>query len=215
MAHARVRAPLIPPDVGHVVAIDQPLVVPNATGSREVDITIARAFMADYRLAAHAANTSNACFGPSAGIWQLLAALRAEGYLQDPAAVAARRYGRYVFECYPNAALIGWLGDRPRYKVRSKNAEAWHEVIEFLRGREDAELRIVNARRAIPRDLAHTKENEDRIDALIAAYSAAWLWRYGFERSVLIGDLEKGYVVTPVNAAMRACLAKSGAAPAA
>jgi len=191
----------------HVIAIDQPLVVRNARGARAVDVALARALMSDYGLGAHAANTSNPCFGPDAGIWSLLRALDAEGYVQDPAAVAVRRPGRYYFECYPNASLVGWLDSRPRYKVRSKDGDAWQRVLSFLGDLRRSELPIVNARSARAEVAAHTKANEDRIDALISAYTAAYLWCHGLERNVIFGDLETGYIVMAVNAATRKLLA--------
>ena len=191
----------------HVIAIDQPLVVRNATGSRLVDVALARALMKDYGLGAHAANTSNPCFGPDAGIWRLLRALDAEGYLQDPSAVAEQRPGRYYLECYPNASLVGWLDSRPRYKVRSKDSDAWQRVLSFLGDLQRSELPIVNARNARAEIAVQTKANEDRIDALFSAYTAAYLWRYGFDRNVALGDLDTGYIVMPVNMATRKLLA--------
>ena len=85
----------------HVIAIDQPLVVPNASGLRPVDRKLAKALMRDYGLGAHAANTSNdACFGPQSGIWSFVESLEREGFEQTPSDVAsrvpARRYLRVL-----------------------------------------------------------------------------------------------------------------------
>ena len=93
---------------------NQPLVVPNEQGSRPVDVQIARALMRDYAVGAHAANRANPCFGDEAGIWRLLGALEARGYVHEPEALGRDRPGRYFFECYPNLAIIGWLGCLPR-----------------------------------------------------------------------------------------------------
>jgi hypothetical protein len=49
----------------------------------------------------------------------------------------------------------------------------------------------------VQENLAQTKPNEDRIDAIISAYTAAYWWRFGTERSTMIGDLTTGYIVTP------------------
>jgi predicted RNase H-like nuclease len=191
----------------HVIAIDQPLVVPNEQGSRPVDVQLARALMRDYAVGAHAANRANPRFGDDAGVWRLLDALEAQGYLHQPGALGRECPGRYFFECYPNLAIIGWLDCLPRYKVRHRDVDAWLRIIDFLRDLSAAKLAIVNASRAIPHDLPQTKANEDRIDALIAAYTAAWHWHYRGERSVVIGDRLTGYIVTPVNPAMRKLLA--------
>jgi hypothetical protein len=40
----------------------------------------------------------------------------------------------------------------------------------------------------------------DQVDALIAAYTAAYWWRFGIRRSTMAGDLKTGYIVTPHSA---------------
>src|ERR1019366_6605462 len=190
----------------HLLAIDQPLVVPNESGSRPVDVTIARALMGQYAVGAHAANRANPCFGDGAGIWPLLDGLGARGYRQVPDAAGLREQGKYFFECYPNLALVGWLDVLPRYKIRHGDREAWGRVVAFLRSLASAEIPIVNAEAVIPSDMEATKANEDRLDALIAAYSAAWHRLLAGARSLVLGDATTGYIVTPVNDTTRSLL---------
>ena len=44
---------------------------------------------------------------------------------------------------------------------------------------------------------AELKHYEDTLDAVICAYLAFHLWRWGWDRSEMIGDLETGYIVNP------------------
>ena len=41
------------------------------------------------------------------------------------------------------------------------------------------------------------KDHEDTLDALFCAYLAWHCWRWGAERSEMIGTLENGYIVVP------------------
>jgi predicted RNase H-like nuclease len=47
---------------------------------------------------------------------------------------------------------------------------------------------------------------EDEIDAYVGAYVAAYYWTHGEARCRVVGDLEGGYIVTPVTPAQGACL---------
>ncbi len=41
------------------------------------------------------------------------------------------------------------------------------------------------------------KDNEDRLDALLCCYLAAYYWYWGAERNEMIGDLTDGNIVVP------------------
>lgn len=192
----------------HVIAIDQGLVVPNAKGQRPVERDLAKALMRDFKLGAHSSNTSNACYGRDAGIWRLVAALEAAGYEHYPMAVADQCAGRFYFECYPHPAWIG-LFDLPstlQYKVTKKNKTDWARAVERVRSLATAPLAIENIQAYVPADLAPKKENEDLLDAIVSAYVAAIWWHRGTERAACVGDLETGYIVTPVSEATRLAL---------
>ena len=44
---------------------------------------------------------------------------------------------------------------------------------------------------------AALKHYEDSLDAIFCAHLAFHLWRWGWERSELLGDLAAGYIVVP------------------
>ncbi len=193
----------------HVIAIDQPLVVPNASGLRPVDRKLAKALMRDYGLGAHAANTSNdACFGPQSGIWSFVESLEREGFEQTPSDVASRVPARRYFECYPHLALIGLFGLKRvlPYKVHHDNLEAWREALRLVRSLEARALAVCNIANFFPTDLPYTKANEDLLDSVISAYVAAHLWFFGTTQNLIIGSLSTGYMVTPADSALRASL---------
>jgi predicted RNase H-like nuclease len=156
--------------------------------------------MGPYKLGAYPANRRNHCFCDGAGIWRLMGTLESAGFDHSYDASDFRDGKKYFFECYPNLALVGLLGGRlPRYKLRHRDRRGWACVLELIRGLEDFnELAIDDAKSMVPADLDHTKNNEDRIDALIAAYTAAWHHRFKGQRSVVVGEMATGYMVAPV-----------------
>jgi predicted RNase H-like nuclease len=192
----------------HVVAIDQPLVVPNLTGMRPVEKALASALMRGFRCGAHPANTRNPCFGLQAGIWDLLEALDTTGYVQWPRAVCDRRPGRFYLECYPHTAILGLfdVDQIIRYKVHHRRPDEWRRLLALLESLAGAWPAVGNVEHYFPRSLPQTKRNEDATDAFIAAYVGAYLYEHGLSRSAILGDVETGYIVTPVSARLRTAL---------
>jgi predicted RNase H-like nuclease len=189
-------------DPNHVMSIDQGLVVPNATGMRPVERLLASALMGAFGCGAHASNHGRAsCYGPRAGIWDFIETLEQRGYRHEPLEVAGRPEGRFFFECYPHPALIGLFNlDRTLpYKVTRGTAAGWQQLLGHLRSLEETDLPILNVKDHVPVELAWTKPNEDQLDALIAAYIAAYFWWFGTARSIVLGSLTEGYIVTPCN----------------
>ena len=183
----------------HVIAIDQGLIVPNREGQRPVEGMLARSLMKDFRCGAHSSNTGNlSCYGPEAGIWAFLEELDRAGYQHNPMAVAQHQEGKFYFECYPHPALIGLfdLDAVLLYKVRKKNAEAWSQLLNHLLSLKEYQPRLVNVAEFVT-DLPQTKQNEDLLDSLIAAYVAAYFWYHRTEKSTILGSLETGYIVSP------------------
>jgi hypothetical protein len=116
--------------------------------------------------------------------------------------VPEAKCGRYYFECYPHPALLGLfdLDHILKYKAAKGRTDEWQRLIVLLRSLIDAELPIRNIKAYVPDDLLQNKSNEDRLDALISAYVAAYWWRFGAGRSTMIGDPSTGYIVTPHSA---------------
>lgn len=193
----------------HVVAIDQSLVVRNVAGMRPVERKLAQALMRDFGCGAHASNTTNPCYGPAGGIWDFVEALESRGYRQDPLSVAERRPGRFYFECFPHPALLGLfdLDALLAYKVRRRDRSAWRRLLQLLRSLEERAPRLRGIAVYAHARLPQTLDNENRLDSIVAAYVGAWWWRHGTRRSVSLGSLSDGYIVTPVSQRTRAAFA--------
>lgn len=182
-----------------VWAIDQPICVANLTGCRPVERNLSSALMKDFVCGAYSSNLRNPCWTQAAPIWTFLRNLAARGYRHEPMAIPNALDGKFYFECYPHPALLG-LFALPRtlqYKVHHGNAAAWQELIESLLTLQTAPFPIANIDSFVKAALPQTKQNEDKLDAIICAYVSAYWWKFGTAKSTLIGDLEHGYMVTP------------------
>ena len=186
-------------DVLNIWAIDQPICVANESGCRPVEADLARALMADFGCGAHSSNLSNPCWTPSARIWNLLRTLAANGYRHHPMAIPAAQEGLHYFECYPHPAILGLfdLNHILKYKVRHRDRSAWHRLMGLLQGLASEDLPITNVGTFVTEQLAQNQDNENKLDAIICAYVAAYWWKYGIKRSTMIGDTTTGNIVTP------------------
>jgi predicted RNase H-like nuclease len=177
-----------------VWAIDQPLCVANKSGCRPVEGDLARALMADFDCGAHSSNLTNPCWTPDARIWDLQRTLAANEFCHNPMAIPGAERGRHYFECYPHPALLGLFDvDRIlKYKVRHRDRSAWQQLLKLLRGLASAELPISNVGSFVASGLAQNRDNENKLDAIICAYVAAYWWKLGTRRSTMIGDTATG-----------------------
>ena len=184
----------------HVWAIDQPICLRNETGTcRPVEKDLARALMAGFGCGAHSSNLGKPCWQLGAGIWEFVRALDRNSYVHNPMEIPGTNKGRYYFECYPHPALLGVfdLDHIVKYKFHHKNEAEWRRIIDLLRSLATNELPVRNICGFVHEGLAQNKANEDKLDAIISAYTAAYWWKFGSERSTMIGDLTTGYIITP------------------
>ena len=188
-----------PDGVLNVWAIDQPICVANESGCRPVEADLAKALMADFGCGAHSSNRSNPCWRADAPIWNFITALRRNDFHHHPMAIPAAREGRYYFECYPHPAILGLfdLDHILKYKVHHRNGNDWQELLRLLRELASGDLRIANIGSFATERLLQNQVNENKLDAIICAYVAAYWWKYGTERSTMIGGTTAGYIVTP------------------
>ena len=85
-----------------LVAVDQPTVVPNETGSRPVD-GVARCLISRLGSGVQPANRSKqAMFGPNAPIWRFLERL---GASENPPVARTSTHGLHLIEVFPALAL--------------------------------------------------------------------------------------------------------------
>lgn len=196
------------PDAPAIVAVDAPLCVPNEDGRRPAEAEIGRMF-ARYHAGAHPANRRRlAPYGVVRGE-TLVERLAALGFVHRPE-VSALEPARQVVEVYPHPAMVSIfrLERILKYKARRTIAPearlaAFGRYHDLLRSLATAEPALLGADELLGREMAglrrsELKDHEDRLDGLMCAYVAHYLWRWGMARARVFGSLEHGYITSPV-----------------
>jgi predicted RNase H-like nuclease len=191
-----------------VVAVDAPLLIPNETGRREADAAISARF-ARFHAGAHPANRKKLA---ATGTWRgdTLRERLSGLAIQYAALVPARSPGRWVVEVYPHPATITLFGlDRILpYKAKAKYSktmrfEALHRFLTHLQALQEPAFApgvLEPFAAQLTPDLRGKalKSWEDRLDALMCAYIAAYAWWWGPERTAIFGDPERGSILVPM-----------------
>jgi predicted RNase H-like nuclease len=204
-------------DMPTLVALDQPTLVPNDAGMRPVE-KVAASLISWMGGGVQPANRGKlAMFGPKAPIWDFLEKLAATENPED-ARTAVR--GLHLMEVFPALALASlearFFGRLmgPRYnpgRRRTFKIEDWRAVIaaasaEAKRFGCDALVAWLDELRNLEKP---KKADQDRLDAALCLLIAI-RWRFGARNeSVAIGDLQTGYIVTPVSSAVMTVLLKA------
>ena len=205
----------------HLVAIDQPTIVPNVSGCRPVE-RAASSLICKLKGGVQPANRSKeVMFGDSAAIWRFLADLP---HKQQPFRAMEATSGNFIIEVFPAMALAAWIpelmhrGRGAKYnpaRRRTFSADDWQivtrHVAEHAKRIELGALRLWATTQA---ELNRpTKESQDKLDAAICALIALDFGRHGLARNIVLGDPISGYIVAPasletldiINAAARRC----------
>lgn len=210
---------LLPHTTGNcVVAIDAPLIVRNAEGSRPCERSVSRCF-GRYHAGAHSSNVRNPSFRTGGRAKEL-----AERLDLDVAPDAGpARSSHQAIEVYPHTALVA-LFDLPftlKYKAkRGRTLEG--RRAEFRRcaalidslssGDPPMDVHSCNHWGDLMEEISTSTTGaaldraEDELDAYICAYIGLYFWTHGLSRSRVVGDLDTGYIVTPVSPEQAACL---------
>lgn len=194
-----------------LVAVDAPLIVRNAAGtSRRCDRAITSVFGASHA-GAHSANLGIASF--AAGVRAERLAIRL-GLGMDPVLAPGQPLRRMI-EVYPHPAMVSLFGLRFTLKYKAKRGRdlpsrrtAFAELVRHLTTLDSTEpcLEVRSAPRwRLLCDVVATGQSagqldiaEDELDAFMCAYIGFYYWRHGTDRCRIVGDLDSGYIVTPV-----------------
>jgi predicted RNase H-like nuclease len=193
----------------HALAIDQPLIVKNATRRRPVEDVVSHV-MGKHGSAVQPANRSKqTMFGDGAPIWPFLTALEDMGFSHDHRANdRAEARGSFFFEVYPALSNLGLFwpfytrGMVPRYNPQRRTFDPndWQllcsHVLSFV---ERWNVECDWLKRAMPL-VSPSKREQDKLDAIICL-CIAMSWTSG-ECGVVIGDFETGYIVVPSHNAL-------------
>ncbi len=182
------------------IAIDAPLIIPNATGQRACE----RAIGSAYSSRKAACHTSNLKLYPHSDSVALALRLQQLGFSH-----LGCQAGRWQLECYPHPALIEIFGlpERHQYKKgrvqdRRRGQVRLAQMIRRLAGSPVLRLTIPDVLSAyfdagrIPLLRGQAlKHNEDVLDAILCAYIAG-LFHIGVDEKVF-GDASMGYIYVP------------------
>lgn len=190
-----------------VVAIDQPTIVPNSSGGRPAE-RLAGSVLGYSGGGVQPANTGKAdLFGPQAPIWDFKRNLGAD---DDPEAARDADCGLFLIEVFPALALPGLhatfasRNSAPKYNPENRSkfrTSDWNAVVETVTSTA-RDLRLGPCADWCRKHFAVSnprKSDQDQLDSIICALiGCVWL-SCDRSRSMLLGDLETGYIVTPVS----------------
>lgn len=198
-------------DGATLIALDQPTVVPNLTSMRPVE-KVAASLISWIGGGVQPSNRSKVrMFCDASPIWAFLSNL---GATENPELARTATSGTHVMEVFPALALpsldaqfFSRLGG-PRYNPGRKKTfrlEDWQKVARAAEGQflsfnltEAASWCAAEAERDSP-----TKADQDRLDAMLCLLVAVH-WRFGERQSsIILGDLESGYMIFPASNAVR------------
>jgi predicted RNase H-like nuclease len=188
-----------------IVALDQPTIVPNLSGSRPVD-KVAGALISWVGGGVQPANRSKlGMFDDAAPIWRFKNAI---GAFEDPEKARSASKGLFMIEVFPALALVA-IDDAyckrlgaPKYNPANRRMfqlDHWHSVAETIRlfGSLNALEHLELWCSAVSANLTPTKADQDKIDAMICALVGLHWLVAPREQSVMIGDLVSGYMIAP------------------
>jgi predicted RNase H-like nuclease len=202
-----------------LVALDQPTLVPNATGMRPVE-RAAASLISWLGGGVQPSNTGRVgMFCAASSVWRFLSKL---GAVEDPEGARAATQGRFIMEVFPAIALASFEASffgrlaGPRYnpdRRKTFRADHWGQVARAAA--RQAESFGCADLAAWCRDVASIaqprKADQDRLDAALCLLIAIH-WRRGSrEASILLGDLRSGYMVLPASADVRTRLSEAAA----
>lgn len=200
-----------------LVALDQPTIVLNTASCRPVD-RVAGSLIAWLGGGVQPANRSKiGMFDDAAPIWQFKEEL---GATEDPEQARSASAGLFLIEVFPAMALptleMAYFGRRlgPRYNPDRRHTfrlEQWRGVLAAVArfGSKEGLPGLANwAEKA--GDLERPrKSDQDKLDAAICGLVGyQWLKRPRAD-SIMIGDLQAGYMIAPATPEVRARLSSA------
>lgn len=188
-----------------LVALDQPTIVPNTSGSRPVD-KVAGALISWIGGGVQPANRSKlGMFDDTAPIWRFKRDL---GAIEDPDLARTASTGLFLIEVFPALALatidrafcrrLGAPKYNPTRRKRFRE-EDWQAVgstihqFGTLRALDQLE-QWCTAHSALR---SPKKADQDKVDAIICGLVGLHWLAAPRELSVMIGDLDSGYMIAP------------------
>lgn len=192
-----------------LLAIDAPLIVSNASGSRRCEKQLGTDF-GRYEAGAHPANRKRPEFAHGTRGERIASRL---DLTLDPVFPPAGSV-RAAIEVYPHPATVSLFGLQRTLKYKKKRGrDVDYRRSQFLRFMDFLESsgdlprleprtcpRWGRLREAVSTARSHVVLDtaEDEVDAYMCAYVALYYWTHGMARCRIYGSLTEGYIVTPL-----------------
>ncbi len=189
-------------DEGAMIAVDAPLLIHNATGTRLCD-RLTHKYFGRYHAGCYPANLGR----PFAERTVRFGKNLETRWFNHAPSLEAQKIGRYQIEVFPHPAMIHLfqLSRILKYKkgnLAEKKAELQklqHYIQTILPNLTPALDLTDFLLLSLPLSLTgkQLKAIEDQLDSLICAYIGAYWWYWGTEKNWVLGDQETGYIVVP------------------
>ena len=199
------------PDPG-AIAVDAPTIIPNATGMRLPD-KLTHKYFGRYHAGCYPANLQSRFAQKTVEFGEALAG---RGFAHAPE-IVPQKLGRYQIEVFPHPATINLFGLEKILKYKkgilaerqaelTKLCQYIAEVLPNLEPKLNVDvfwqsfaelLGKNNLGNQLTLKGKQLKALEDKIDALLCAYIAAYWWYWGRQRNLVLGDRATGYIVIP------------------
>ena len=187
-----------------LIAMDQPTVVPNMRGMRPVE-RVAGSLLGRLGGGVQPANRSRVLFNANAPVWQFLDQI---GARQCPSAARDGEPGLHLIEVFPALALTALV---PQILARKRAARYnpanrrfsladWQLVCNTVaRHACTFELLVLSGwADGVSQLTKPAKNHQDQLDAVVCLIVALQWRRLVRDKLALIGDVQQGYMVTPV-----------------
>lgn len=193
-----------------LVAIDAPLVVPNHEGLRPAE-RVAGALFRGYSAAPYPVNRNLLAQWSDDVRGETLAVMLERQGIEHRPFIRRREQCRVFFEVYTHASMVMLFGldQRLPYKrgPREERLKGFRHLQECLRKLRYSEVHLSLPDHLLYKDVEKMdsrllKEYEDVLDAVVCAYTACYAWHHP-ERCEVLGDVQRGYILTPVHPTMR------------
>ncbi|WP_183844743.1 MULTISPECIES: DUF429 domain-containing protein [unclassified Rhizobium] len=188
-----------------LIALDQPTIVPNLTGSRPVDKVAGSLISWIGGGVQPASRSKKGMFDDAAPIWRFKQTLGAQ---EEPELARVASNGLFLIEVFPALALAAIEGafcsrlaapkynpvNRRRFKITD-----WQAVAEAVRrfGTLNSLRHLEDWCSVAASFEAPKKADQDKLDALICGLIGLHWLVAPRDQSVMIGDLESGYMIAP------------------
>jgi predicted RNase H-like nuclease len=192
-----------------IISIDAPLIVPNEEGRRLAEAIVGKLFR-KYNAGAHPSNRKRLSSWTGSIRGEVITKLLEEnGYIHDPY-IKKYEESRKLMEVYPHPSIVVLfnLNMIIKYKAKPKRDYEfrWGEFERYLKHLSELPF-LVLPKEIIEKNVRELKGKalknfEDLLDSVFCAYLSFYAWKNP-EKCAVLGNMQKGYIMTPILDQMR------------